>query len=234
MPEQNPNNQQTIEDVIRTVETISQSFQATSNSLVPKVHDFVEKGTEKVGQIVSPVVEHPWVKYATRIPVIKWLMAILGQVNIEEVEQDVKKLKQEHPFESPYQLAQRVIQTTTWKAGGVGLVTNFIPPLALALLPLDIAAVTVLQAEMIYRIAAIYGLDLHEPTRRGEVLGIWLLSTNTSGFVKAGFSILEIIPIVGTFVGIASDATLLTLVGNVASKYYEEKLKRSNTDININ
>lgn len=226
----NSTNHQTFEEVMRTFETVVQTFRTTSESVAPVVQDFVEKGTERVGQIVTPVVEHPWVKYATRIPVIKWLMAILGQVNIEEVERDVQKLKQEYPFETPAQLVQRVIQKTAWKASGVGLVTNFIPPFALALLPLDIAAVTVLQAEMIYRIAALYGLELHDPTRRGEVLAIWWLSTNSSGFVKAGFSILEIIPVLGTVIGVASDAALLTLVGNVASRYYEEKLKSSKSD----
>lgn len=233
MSDPNQTNQQNIDAVAKAVETFLLNFQMATESVVPTVHDFVEKGTERVGQIVTPVVDHPWVKFATKVPVIKWLMAILGQVDIEKVRQDVKKLQQEYPLEKPEQLAQRVIQTTVWQASGVGLVTNFIPPLALALLPLDIAAVTVLQAEMIYRIAEIYGLAIDEPTRRGEILAIWGLSTSSSGFVKAGFSILEIIPIVGTFVGIASDATLLAFVGNVSCKYYEQKLKLSKTDIKI-
>lgn len=217
--------QQNIDEATKAVETLFLNFRLATESVVPMVHDFVEKGTQRVGQIVTPVVDHPWVKYATKVPVIKWLMAILGQVDIEKVRQDVKKLQQEYPLEKPEQLAQRIIQTTVWQASGVGLITNFIPPLALALLPLDIAAVTVLQAEMIYRIAAVYGFSVDEPTRRGEILAIWWLSTNSSGFVKAGFSILEIIPVVGTFVGVASNAALLTFVGNVAGKYYERKVK---------
>jgi uncharacterized protein (DUF697 family) len=225
MSDPNQTNQQNIDAVAKAVETLSQNFRLATESVVPMVHDFVEKGTERVGQFVTPVVDNPWVKYATKVPVIKWLMAILGQVDIEKVRQDVQKLQQEYPLEKPEQLAQRIIQTTVWQASGVGLITNFIPPLALALLPLDIAAVTVLQAEMIYRIAAVYGFSIEEPTRRGEILAIWWLSTNSSGFVKAGFSILEIIPVVGTFVGVASNAALLTFVGNVAGKYYERKLK---------
>lgn len=225
MSDPNQTNQQNIDAVAKAVETLSQNFRLATESVVPIVHDFVEKGTERVGQFVTPVVDNPWVKYATKVPVIKWLMAILGQVDIEKVRQDVQKLQQEYPLEKPEQLAQRIIQTTVWQASGVGLITNFIPPLALALLPLDIAAVTVLQAEMIYRIAAVYGFSIEEPTRRGEILAIWWLSTNSSGFVKAGFSILEIIPVVGTFVGVASNAALLTFVGNVAGKYYERKLK---------
>ncbi|PSF37923.1 hypothetical protein C7H19_08075 [Aphanothece hegewaldii CCALA 016] len=233
MADPNPTNQQNLDAVIKDIEKLILNLQQASESVIPRVHDFVEKGTERVGQIVTPVVSHPWVKYATKVPVIKWLMAILGQVDIQKVKQDVQKLQQEYPLEKPDQLAQRIIKTTVLQASGVGLITNFIPPLALALLPLDLAAVTVLQAEMIYRIAAVYGFSIEDPTRRGEILAIWWLSTNSSGFVKAGFSIFEIIPVVGTFVGVASNAALLTLVGNVAGKYYEEKLKHLKNDISI-
>lgn len=225
MPDPNKTNPQIIDAVAEAVHAVSDSFRSASETVVPTVHDFVEKGTERVGRIITPVVDHPLVKYATKVPVLKWLMAVLGQVNIEEVERDIEKLKKEHPWENREQLTQRVIKDTAWKAAGVGLITNFVPPLALVFMPLDIAAVTVLQAEMIYRIAALYGFPLDDPTRRGEILAIWWLSVNSSGFIKAGFSILEIIPVVGTVIGVTSDAALLTFVGNVASRYYEEKLK---------
>ena len=185
----------------------------------------IEQGTERLGQIVTPIAEHPLIQYATKIPGIKWLMAALGQVNVEQVQQEVAKLRQQYPLESAEQLAHRVIVDTSIKAGSIGLLTNFVPPLALSLLPVDLAAMTALQAEMIYRIAAIYGFSVHEPTRRGEVLTIFSLSSGSSNLVKSGLSIFELIPIVGTVVGTTSNAALLYSLGHVAGYYYEAKQK---------
>ena len=62
---------------------------------------------------------------------------------------------------------------TAMQAAGIGLITNFVSPVALALTLVDIGAVAALQANMLYRIAAIYGYSPDEDARRGEVLTIW-------------------------------------------------------------
>lgn len=111
------------------------------------------------------------------------------------------------------------------RAAGIGLVTNFVPPLALLLFAVDLGAIAALQAEMIYRIAAIYGFPPHEPTRRGEVLTIWGLSIGGSGMVKTGLSLVELLPGIGTVVGITSDAALLSGLGYLASQFYQTKQK---------
>jgi uncharacterized protein (DUF697 family) len=150
-------------------------------------------------------------------------MAALGQVNSEKVEREVAELRQNYPLETSAQLSQRVITDIAFKAAGAGLITNIVPPFAVSLLALDIAAVTALQAEMVYRIAAIYGFSLHDPTRRGEVLALWGLSMGGSGVLKTGLSLVEIIPIVGAGVGVVSNAALLYSLGQVAIQFYEAK-----------
>lgn len=112
---------------------------------------------------------------------------------------------------------------TAVKAGGVGLLTNFIPPLALTLFAVDLAAVTALQAEMVYRIAATYGFSLKDPTRRGEALAIYGLSLGGSGVLKSGLSFVELLPIIGGAVGASSNVALIYGLGYVACRFYENK-----------
>jgi uncharacterized protein (DUF697 family) len=202
----------------------------TAQAVADKLHEAVEQGTETMGSVVTPIAENPLIKFATQVPGVSWLMAALGQVNVEKVQRDVAKLRQDYPLESAEKLAERVIAETAWKAAGVGLVTNFIPPLALALFAIDLGAIAALQAEMIYRIAAIYGFSPQEPTRRGEVLAIWGLSMGGSGLLKTGLSFVELLPGIGAAVGITSDAALLSGLGYLASHFYKNKQRSASSN----
>ncbi|HEY9877637.1 MAG TPA: EcsC family protein [Leptolyngbyaceae cyanobacterium] len=191
----------------------------------PMLYQTIEQGTETVGRLVTPIAESPMVQYATKMPGMTWLMAALGQVDTEKVRQEVADLRQQHPTETAEQLAQRVMLESSWKAAQVGLITNFIPPLAFATAALDIGAVAALQANMIYRIAAIYDFPPNEPARRGEVLAIWGLSSGSSSVLKSGLSIVEMLPGLGAAIGVTADAALLYGVGYLACQFYETKRK---------
>jgi uncharacterized protein (DUF697 family) len=112
---------------------------------------------------------------------------------------------------------------TALRAAGVGLATNLAPSIAFALTLVDIGAIAALQANMIYRIATIYGYSPTDHDRRGEVLAIWLLSSSASGMVKSGMSIFELIPGLGAVLGVATDTSLVYSVGYFACRYYETK-----------
>lgn len=187
------------------------------------LHDFLAQGTETVGKVVTPIATNPLIKFATKVPGVSWLMAALGQVDVEAVQRDVEALRRTYPLDSDTALAQRVIADTAWKAAGIGLATNFIPPLALMLLAVDVGAIAALQAEMIYRVAAIYGFPPTEATRRGEVLALWGVSMGSSEVVKAGLSVVELLPVVGAAVGSAGNAAILYTLGGVACRFYEAK-----------
>lgn len=212
-----------VEAAKSAVESINDTTKAVSDRVVPTAHQFVEQGAETIGKLVTPIVDNPLVKYATKVPGINLLMAALGQVDVDKAQSDVENLRQTYPTETPEQLAHRMIVDTALKAGGVGLATNMIPPLALTLFAIDLAAVNTLQAEMVYRIAAIYGFSLKDPARRGEVLAIFGLSMGGSGALKAGLGIVELIPAVGAVVGASSNAALLYSLGYAASRFYETK-----------
>lgn len=209
--------------IAAAVGAVSTAGETVGKTVAPTVLGWVERSTETVGKIVTPIAENPLVKYATQVPGVKWILAALGQVSIVEVEKDVAKLRQQYPLDTAEQLAQRVIADVAFKAAGIGLATNVAPPFALALFGFEVAAINALQAEMLYRIAAIYGFPLNDPTRRGEAIAIWGLSMGGSSVIKAGLSIVELIPLVGTAIGISSDAALLYALGYVACRFYKNK-----------
>ncbi|MEB3292228.1 MAG: EcsC family protein [Synechococcales bacterium] len=211
----------------RTSQAIANTIQQVSTQAGEQVgnalYERVESGTEALGQVITPIATHPLVQMATKMPGLNWLMAALGQVDVVGVQREVETLKQTYPQETAEALAQRVISDTAWKAAGIGLATNFVPPLALALLAVDLGAIAALEAEMIYRIAAIYGFSPTDAARRGEVLAIWGLSTGSSGVMKAGLSVVEFIPVVGAATGTVGNAAILYGLGQVACRFYEAK-----------
>lgn len=196
---------------------------ATAHQVAAATRQLLEQGTETVGKMVTPIAEHPLTQYAAKVPGINVLLTALGQVDIERAQNEVDKLRQEYPTEIPEQLAHRIIVDAALKAGGIGLATNFLPPLALALFGVELAAVTALQAEMVYRIAAAYGFSLSDPQRRGEVLAVFSLSVGGSGVLKVGLGIVELLPVIGAAVGASNNAGLIYSLGYGASRFYEAK-----------
>lgn len=213
------------DSISAVIATALQTATAAGEQLGSSLYHLIEQSTATVGQLVTPIAENQWVQYATKVPGLSWLMAAVGQVNVARVEQEVAALKQQYPLDTPEQLADRIISDVAVKAAGIGFVTNVVPPLALGLFAVDITAVAALQAEMIYRIAAVYGFSLTDPSRRGEVIAIWGLSTSGAGVLKTGLSFVEVIPVVGTIVGPTSNAALLYSLGHMARYYYDEKKK---------
>lgn len=220
-------------DAFTTVATASRTVLADSiESVGTALYEFVDRGTETVGNTIAPIADNPMVKWATKVPGINWFMAALGQVNVARVQQEVDVLRQQYPLDTPDRLAQRVIADTAWKAAGIGLATNIIPPVALMLFAADLGAISALQAEMIYRIAIIYGFSPTDAARRGEVIAIWGLSTGSSGALKMGLSFVELLPGIGAVVGSAGDATLLYSLGHIACRFYEAKQKATSSTPN--
>lgn len=212
-------------------DTVKSASTAAGETFGTALYEFVEQGTETLGNVVTPIATHPWVSLATKVPGASWLMAALGQVDVETVQREVESLRRTYPLEGAEELAQRVITNMALKAAGVGLATNFVPPLALMLLAVDLGAIAALQAEMIYRIAAVYGFAPTESARRGEVLAIWGLSTGSSGIMKVGLSVVELVPVIGAAAGSAGNAAMLYGLGQVAYRFYEAKQKASDRGV---
>ncbi|MGD1860051.1 MAG: EcsC family protein [Leptolyngbyaceae cyanobacterium] len=207
-------------------ETLQNQFNTIGDSIIDWLYPAIAQATQLIGRTVAPIADLPFIKLATGIPGLSWLLAALGQVSADKVSREVANLRINHPLETDEQLVYRVIAATSLRAAQIGLLTNIVPPVALFLFAVDLGAIAALQAEMIYKIAAIYGFSTDDAERRGEVLAIWAVFTGSSGTLKSSFSFLELLPGAGTVIGISSDAAIIYGVGFLACRYYTVKLKR--------
>lgn len=208
--------------VKNTTKAIAQISVATSD----RIQDWVSPATQRAGEAVNYVGNNWLVRRLARFLNLGWLLGATSNVDLAKAEAEVRKLQQEHPNESPSQIAHRIMVEKAKRAGGIGLATSVLPGAALAFLAVDLAATTQLQAEMVHQIAAAYGLDLKDPARKGEVLGIFGLGLGGSRLLKtAGLGLLRNIPFAGAVIGASSNATMLYSLGYAACRFYEAKQK---------
>jgi uncharacterized protein (DUF697 family) len=190
-----------------------------------QAHELISYATQEAGEVVTSVGNNWLVRRLTRFLNLDWLVGATDSVDLAQAEAAVRKLQQEYPNESPSEIAHRIMVEKATYAGGVGLASSILPGVALALLAVDLAATTKLQAEMVYQIAAVYGLDLKDPARKGEVLGIFGLGLGGSRALKAaGLGLLRNVPFAGAMIGASTNAAMLYSLGYAACRFYETKL----------
>lgn len=216
------------ETITQTGSAIADTAVDLGGSAAKQAHDLISSATQGAGQTVTHVGNNWLVRRLTRFLNLDWLMGATDSVDLAQAEAAVKKLQQEHPNESPSQIAHRIMVEKATYAGGVGLASSILPGVALALLAVDLAATTKLQAEMVYQIAAAYGLDSQDPARKGEVLGIFGLGLGGSRALKAaGLGLLRNVPFAGAMIGASTNAAMLYSLGYAACRFYETKLNSS-------
>ncbi|HEY9875290.1 MAG TPA: hypothetical protein V6D12_17800 [Candidatus Obscuribacterales bacterium] len=193
----------------------------------------IEQATQRAGNSVSFISDNWLLRKVSGVLRLDWVVGATNRVDLQKAQADVKKLQQEHPGETPSQISHRLMVEKSMYAGGVGLVSSLVPGQALALLAVDFAATSALQAEMVYQIAAAYGLDLQDPARKGEVLGIFGLALGGSRAVKAGLGLLRNVPFAGAAIGASSNAVMLYSLGYAACRFYEAKLNASTSEATL-
>lgn len=190
------------------------------------------QATKYAGQALRLINDNPLLKKTTGLVRADWILSIVDQVDVEKAAADVARLQAAYPNESPQQLAHRIMVQKTLYAGGLGLASSLLPGAAAALFAVDLTATVLLQAEMVYQIARVYGLDLADPARQGEVLAIFGLSmggqkamqTGMTYAAKAGLTVFESIPVAGAVIGASSNAVLNYAIGYAACRFYETQL----------
>jgi uncharacterized protein (DUF697 family) len=210
---------------------------ATANAIATQTaqtgQKVLETTTETTGKTLDAIADFPLTRFFTKTLKADWLGVALGRVNTEDVQATVTKVQRRYPHETSSEIAHRLVVNKAWSAGGVGLMTNLIPPMAIALLGVEIVAITRMQVEMVYEIAAAYGLDLNESSRRGEALAIFGLALGSNGAIKTGLSFAEVIPGIGPVLGASSNAALFYGLGYVACRYYEAKQKSPTGSVDL-
>lgn len=216
--------------MIATGQTIAKTGGAIANKVIwlgtaaakQTVH-WIGQTTQGTGHAVTFVSNFPLVRRFAGVLKLDWLVGVSDQVDLTKATTEVKQLQQKYPNESPSQIAHRIMVQKAVQAGGVGLASSVLPGFAAALLAIDLAATTAIQTEMVYQIAAAYGMDLQDPTRKGEVLGIFGLALGGRNALKAGLGFLRNVPLAGMMIGAGTNATMLYSLGYAACRFYEAK-----------
>ena len=217
-------------NIVQTGEGVGMALGDFAENSTREAHKLLEQATADTGRTIQSAAKNPVLKFMSNLWGAGWLKTLLGEIDTKEMEAKVQKLKLEYPQENPSEIAHRLMLDKAWEGGKVGLVTNIIPPIAVAMFGIELAATTKMQAEMVYEIASAYGLDLSEPERRGEVLAIFGLSLG-GNTLKTGLSFVEIIPGVGPVIAASSNAMMLYALGFTACRFYEAKLH--NTSLTV-
>ncbi len=221
-----------LESLIKTVAqtglTVLDTAVGVGEATAKETHKFIEQTTQTSGQVVNRLSENWLIRKLSGVLNLNWLINDTNLVDLEQAEAAVNKLKKQYPNESPSQLAHRIMVEKATQAATVGLATSFLPGIAVALLAIDLTATTKLQSEMLYQIASVYGLNLNDPARKGEILAIFGLALGGGRLLKAaGLGLLRNVPLAGAVIGASSNATMIYSLGYAACRFYETKLDES-------
>ncbi len=217
------------------VETVAQTGKAVFDTAVgvgegtaKQTHKLIEQTTQTSGHIVNRLNENWLIRKLSGVLNLNWLIGATNVVDLQKAEVAVNKLKQKYPNESPSQIAHRIMVEKATQAATVGVATSILPGIAVALFAIDLTATTKLQSEMLYQIASVYGLDLKDPARKGEVLAIFGLALGGERLLKAaGLGLLRNVPLAGVAIAASSNATMIYSLGYAACRFYEAKLDES-------
>ncbi|MDM9385101.1 EcsC family protein [Chlorogloeopsis sp. ULAP01] len=213
---------------IEASKAVAETAAGVGEAAAKQTHKLIEQATHTAGQVTDYLGQNWLIRRVAGVLNLNWLVGASDNVDLEKAAAAVKKLQQEHPNESPSQIAHRIMVEKATKAGGIGFASSLLPGFAAALLAIDLAATTQLQSEMIYQIAAAYGLDLKDPARRGEVLAIFGIGLGGGKLLRAaGLGLLRNVPFAGAVIGASSNSTMVYSLGYAACRFYEAKLDES-------
>lgn len=189
------------------------------NKTAQEAHQAFDSVSDCAGTSLKGVSQLPFVTPLSKLLGVDWLF---GEMNLDKIYLKVNQVRQQYPQEDNKSLAHRLVVAEALEAGKLGVIANILPPVALFLFGIELVVLAKLQAELVYEIAYLYGLDLKDSKRRGEVLALFLLSLG-GDTVKAGLNIFEIIPGFGIIIGGSTNAILIYALGQTASQFYQSK-----------
>jgi uncharacterized protein (DUF697 family) len=181
------------------------------------------QATQVVGQALAIVGNNPILQTAIKSLNQDWLNPLIDKVDVVKAETAVRKLQQEYPNEKPPEIAHHLMLEKSVFAGTTGLASSLTPGQAAAMFAVDWAATAALSAELVYQIAAAYGMDLRNSERKAEVVTIFGLGLGGKTAIQAGLGLLRNLPVAGAVIGASSNAVMIYGLGYAACQFYEAK-----------
>ncbi|MEG4227043.1 hypothetical protein QUA35_13925 [Microcoleus sp. N9_B2] len=185
------------------------------------------------GSALGSISQSPILKKLTENFKIDWLVNAINKVDVVKAEAKVRELQRQYPHEKPQEIAHHLMVQKALLAAGTGLASSLVPGTALALAGMDLAAITALSAELVYQIAAAYGMDLRSSDRQKEVVAIFGLSLGSNLAIEAGVTLVSNIPLAGAVINASASAAMIYALGYGACRFYEAHLDSSKIETKL-
>ena len=156
------------------------------------------------------------------------LVSWVSTVNLNAANAAVIRLQQRYQDKQPREIAHILIVQKSCQAAGVDLVRG-IPGVAAILKGLakvNLPTIAKLSAEMIYQIAAIYGVDLQDSERQLEVLAAFGAALLGEQAIEAGIGWLKCGIIPGKVISAGAKGLMIYAIGKAACLFYEAKVNQ--------
>jgi uncharacterized protein (DUF697 family) len=186
-----------------------------------------------LGSSIGLISQSPILKKLTQKFKIDWLVNAIDAVDVVNAEAKVRELQRQYPHEKPQEIAHHLMVEKALLAAGTGLASSLVPGVALALAGMDLAAMTALSAELVYQIAAAYGMDLRSSDRKKEVVAIFGLSLGSNLAIEAGVTLVSNIPLAGAAINASASAAMIYAMGYGACRFYEAHLNSSEIETKL-
>ncbi|NJR21022.1 MAG: hypothetical protein HC786_01960 [Richelia sp. CSU_2_1] len=186
-----------------------------------------------MGSTIGLISQSSILKKLTEKFKIDWLVSAIDTVDVVTAEAQVRELQRQYPHAKSQEIAHRLMVEKALLAAGSGLASSLVPGAALALVGMDLMAVTALSAELVYQIAAAYGMDLQSSDRKGEVVAIFGLSLGSNLAIEAGITLVSNIPLAGAVINASASAAMIYALGYGACRFYEAQLNSSEIDTKL-
>jgi len=186
-----------------------------------------------LGSSIGLISQSPILKKLTEKFKIDWLVNAIDAVDVVSAEAQVRELQRQYPHEKPQEISHHLMVEKALLAAGSGLVSSLVPGAALALAGMDLAAMTALSAELVYQIAAAYGMDLRSSDRKKEVVAIFGLSLGSNLAIEAGVTLVSNIPLAGAVINASASAAMIYALGYGACRFYEAHLDSSEIETKL-
>ncbi len=161
------------------------------------------------------------------------LPALWFDVDFEKARNEVSELHKKYPYYTRDKIANILIKETVFKVAGISYIEDLAPwdrqdeikNAISCVANCDLKTITQECAEMVFKIAGIYGFELKDPMRQFEALAAFGIAWLGKRAINAGIGRLE----VGFFneinIRAVSHALMIFTVGKAARVFYKAKLE---------
>ncbi|MGH7997870.1 MAG: hypothetical protein ACREPR_00150 [Brasilonema sp.] len=149
----------------------------------------------------------------------------IEQINLDEIETFVAHICTKFPKAKPEQIAQRLLRRQLLRVSRTSAVMSVVPGKMAESVGVDYVEIALIQAEIIFQIAAVYGFELQALESKDEAFAIIDRVLRANRLARIGLSATQMIPFAGGFIGTGTDTYLVYQIGNTAQQFYKSLME---------